>query len=251
MSFIRGFLQTADRLFFPASCAICQRTPDDDETWIAVCPECADRFGVILPPFCDKCGMPYEVADAPIPETFICGHCLAGKNRFDMARSAGIYKPDTVLAEAILRFKYGEPALARTFASFLASPAEQIIRKMHIDFIIPVPLHPSRERARRYNQSALLADLLGRRFGIPTLRNALIRVKRTPPQSGDWEKRRRNVRGAFKVRKKRIEKETNLILVDDVMTTGATSDACAAALKRAGAGWTGVLTIARAGYRRG
>ena len=127
----------------------------------------------------------------------------------------------------------------------MAERAAAILDRGPWDVLVPVPLHPRREWQRGLNQAAFLARRLGRRFGLPVAPRALRRVRHTPPQAGDPEDRRRNVRGAFVVGRPAQIAGRHVLLIDDVLTTGATANECARTLRRAGARRVGVFTFAR------
>jgi ComF family protein len=164
-------------------------------------------------------------------------------NGFDGAWSYGFY--EGALRKLIHVYKYqGVETLARPLADFLvaALPDDQ-----PIDWIVPVPMHWWRKWKRGYNQSDLLAQELSRRTGIPVV-NALRRVRRTPPQAGlSNHERRLNLRAAFSVT--RSPRARHVLLIDDVLTTGATASACGSVLKKAGAAGVNVLTLARVDRR--
>ena len=164
--------------------------------------------------------------------------------QFDRARSFGRY--DGALRDLIHLFKYvGVRTLAPRFGDWLARVLAENPDFASSDRILPVPLHPERERDRGYNQAALLARALARRTGISLDERSFARVKATAPQAGlTAHQRRENVRAAFVVRGDSFSK-LRVILVDDVLTTGATVNACAHALRRAGAAEIRVLTLAR------
>jgi ComF family protein len=166
---------------------------------------------------------------------------------FDAAFAYGDYSGN--LRELIHLFKYqGVQSLARPLAE-LASRA--LPRSEQFDFIVPMPLHWRKRMQRGFNQSALLASELSRRTNVPALA-VLKRVKRTEAQAGlTGAQRRKNVAGAFAVRRPEKIEGKHLLLVDDVLTTGATAGVCAAALKRKGAGRVTLLTVARADRRLG
>ena len=158
-----------------------------------------------------------------------------------MCRSAAAY--GGWLRRAIHLFKYeGEPARAASLAPLLIAAAQDF---PEIDVIVPVPLHSSRQRRRGYNQAELLAAPLGRELQRPIVR-LLIRTRSTDQQAKlDAEARRRNVEDAFQAPEPRVVAGRRVLLVDDVLTTGSTLNACADALHAAGASWIGVLTLAR------
>lgn len=192
---------------------------------------------------CAICGLPFELdpgADS------LCASCLASPPAFDCARAAMVY--DDASKGAILALKRADRLeFARLFALWLRRAGSSLLEEA--DVIVPVPLHRFRLWMRRYNQSAMLAQWLNRMSGKRYDPFALVRVRRTASQ-GDMpsvKARRRNVQGAFRVpaNKAMSISRRHVLLVDDVMTTGATIEACARALKRAGAEKVLVLTIAR------
>jgi ComF family protein len=180
----------------------------------------------------------------------LCGSCRLAEQEFDMARSYGLYTGN--LRKAILHLKFhGREHLANRLGALLAR-AFEALPEPDSAIVAPVPLHPSRRRQRGFNQAELLARSLVRNLrreerGLQLVVNLLRRVRATLPQVGlSASARRENVRGVFSVsRPERIRNRT-VVLVDDVMTTGATLSACAAALKRAGASRVLALSLARA-----
>jgi ComF family protein len=173
--------------------------------------------------------------------------CRSDLQGFDAAYSFGSY--DGVLRELIHLFKYGRiRTLGRPLAGHLISAFP---RDERFDVIVPMPLHWLRRWQRGFNQSALLAKEIARRCGIPVIRAAR-RRRSTAPQAGLSNARRRvNVAGAFAPTRRGSVRGLRVLLVDDVMTTGATASACARALKNAGARYVAVLTLARADRRFG
>jgi ComF family protein len=161
-----------------------------------------------------------------------------------VARAVLRYREDGVARAAILLAKHGgRLLLLRRLARLLAEEAPQYLALRDWDGLVPVPLHWVRRWRRGFNQAEVLARAVGRRHGLPVIPRALHRTRLTPRQHGDFETRRRNVRDVFVVRIDVAGRR--LLLVDDVFTTGATADACAATLLRAGAAAVGVLTLAR------
>jgi ComF family protein len=161
-----------------------------------------------------------------------------------MARAALCYRDGGVARAAILLAKHGRRlSLLRRLARLLAEEAPQYLALQDWDGLVPVPLHWVRRWRRGFNQAEVLARAVGRRHGLPVLSRVLRRVRATPRQHGDFEARRRNLRHAFLARVDVAGRR--LLLVDDVFTTGATADACAATLLQAGAAAVGVLTLAR------
>ncbi len=155
-----------------------------------------------------------------------------------------VYQFDGAIRDAVHALKYdGLRAIAPALGRLMASHPS--LSRMDLDAIVAVPVHPRRLRERGYNQAGLLADEVGRRLSLPVAQRALRRVKDTPPQARtkDEAGRARNVAGVFEAGTGTEGKR--LLLVDDVATTGSTVNACAAALRRAGAEWVGALVLAR------
>jgi ComF family protein len=183
------------------------------------------------PPWCERCG-------TPIGNRCRCDELSA---EISMCRSAAAYAGWMPRAIHLLKYEH-EPARAPSLAELMASAARTF---GEFDFLVPVPLHPSREKRRGYNQAELLATELGGLIGC-SVASPLKRSRSTPRQVGlDATTRRANVIGAFDVVDGMTVAGKRLVIVDDVMTTGATLNACADALASAGASWIGVLTLAR------
>jgi ComF family protein len=173
----------------------------------------------------------------------LCRRGLAG---FDAAISYGEYSG--ALRQLIHLFKYAKVStLADEFGTLLS---RALPREQRFDVLVPMPLHWMRRWHRGFNQSELLARALSRRTGIP-VSNAMRRRRSTPPQAGLTNaERRTNVAGAFAVRSRKAVEGKHVLLIDDVLTTGATASACASVLKRAGAKRVSVLTLARVDRRK-
>lgn len=186
---------------------------------------------------CSVCGLPLQATDAEI-----CGACLAKPPRLGRMRAAVAYG-DISRAIAI-RLKHGRKvALARTMARYMAP---LVAERSGDTLLVPVPLHRRRLWRRGFNQSAIVARELSRRLHLPFAVDALKRVKPTPPLKGlNMFQRRRTVSGAFRANPKARLRGRTIILVDDVLTTGSTADACARALKRAGAARVELVSWAR------
>jgi ComF family protein len=209
----------------------------------ALCSKCWRDVSFVEGAACARCGLPFEI-DAG--ENAVCAACYAVPTVFDRARSILHY--DEASKRLILGFKHGD-RLERAPALIGWLERAGRVLAQDADFIVPVPLHPSRLWRRRYNQSAILAQGIARRFGKTYAPLLLERVRRTPSQGAmpSAKARHRNVAGAFQVAKpERYEiRGKNVLLLDDVYTTGATLNACAAALRGAGAGQINALTLAR------
>ena len=193
-------------------------------------------------PCCECCGFPFEFDEGV---DALCGRCLIKRPAYDKARAGFEY--DDVSRSLVLGFKHGGRTEGlHMFAGHMRRAGRKCLKDA--DFIVPVPLHVSRRIKRRYNQSALLARALAK-ICEPTFDpDILVRHRATATQGGrSASGRRRNVQGAFKVRDAALErvKDAKIVLIDDVMTTGATLESCARTLKRAGAAQVSALTLAR------
>jgi len=191
---------------------------------------------------CERCGNPFDI---DVDEGQVCGACIASPPAYGRARAAieyGDASRDFVLA---LKHQGRRDGLA-TFGGWMNTAGAALIADA--DLIVPVPLHYFRLVRRGFNQSVWLAAAVGRQSGVPVAVDALVRTRATPSQAGlSGDGRRRNVQGAFAVRPSRARRLAGrrVILVDDVLTTGATVEACARALKRSGVTEVDVLTLAR------
>ncbi len=211
---------------YPSRCAACGRRGD----W--VCANCDAALPRYAPPWCLGCGVPADYGPC---------RCSDLPTSISALRSVAPY--DGWLRRAVVRFKY-EEEWAR--ADHLSAALAESMRQWHdLDALVPVPLHPERLRRRGYNQSALLAEGAGRHLALTVL-PALQRVRATPHQVGlGAAERRRNVEDAFAVTAGMQIVDKTLVLVDDVVTTGSTLGACAAALMSAGAREVRAVTLAR------
>lgn len=215
---------------FPQYCIGCGREGS------VLCLSCMEKLDRLPPPFCLRCGL-------PLTGSFPCRDCAELELAIDGIRSPLIFQKLT--RKAVHQLKYQNMRLmavplARVLYSYLAE------NPIETDFLVPVPLHPQRLRERGYNQSLLLARHLGKLSGIPVRNDILKRRLNTPPQArtaGSVE-RHLNMRGAFAGTYGKL-KDKKVLLIDDVSTSGATLDACALALKKAGASSVWGLTVAR------
>ncbi|MEZ5827140.1 MAG: ComF family protein [Hyphomicrobiales bacterium] len=208
-----------------------------------LCGDCFAKIDFIAPPICARLGVPLPY-DAGEPA--LSAAAIASPPVYDRARAVARYSE--TMRDLIQSFKYRDRQEGlRLFSRWLARTGAELLADA--DLIVPVPLYRSRLWWRRFNQSALLAQGLSRQTGVPADCFVLARVKRTQSQVGlSAEQRRRNVAGAFKVVPSRTSdvRGKKIVVVDDVITTGATADACARALKRVKAARVDVLALARA-----
>lgn len=210
-----------------------------------VCPDCLKAPQPLEAEFfCSSCHTPF-VNDYPLDDHGVCAACREGLRGFDRAASFGFYEGS--LRGLIHLFKYnGMKPLARPLAGFLerAIPVDQAF-----DAVVPVPLHWRKRWQRGFNQAELLARLVAKHRRTPLL-DALKRKRSTAVQATLASSgRRRNVAGAFEIRGKELVAGKKILLIDDVMTTGATASACASVLKRAGAQSVSLVTLARVDRR--
>ena len=238
-------------VFFPAGCRICDRLLTEP-TRIPICNECLGSFQQILGTVCNKCGTPVENAPTENKRVFVCPRCTSPKHRslaFDCVRSWSFYDGAMVQAILFLKFENIEP-LGELFARMLAEMAILGGPAFEADVVVPVPLHRRRQRERGYNQAALIAKPLAKRLGLPCKSVLLTRIRPRPEKHLlTLEERWESVRGAFATRPGSQVDNLRVLLVDDVMTTGATLDSCALTLRDAGAKSVVGLTVARARLR--
>jgi ComF family protein len=182
---------------------------------------------------------------ADSPRGPVCGACRLRPPAFAYARAAAWY--GDVVREAVHAFKFGgRRALAAPLGDLLAERAPDAWPRGRPDLLVPVPLHPRRERERGFNQCSLLARRVGRAWGCPVRDDILSRTVATPSQTAlDAAARRANVRGAFRLRRAAPLAGRHVALVDDILTTGATLSECARALLEGGAASVGAFTVAR------
>ena len=182
----------------------------------------------------------------PLDETGRCALCRLGLQGFDAVYSYGSY--EGTLRQLVHLFKYGGVRpLAGTFGKFLA---QALPRETSFDVIVPMPLHWFKQWQRGFNQSDVLAREIGKKWNVP-VRNLIRRKKATHPQAGLTNaKRRENMQGAFGIAGRKSLAGIRVLLVDDVVTTGATASACARVLKRAGAAHVALLALARTDRRQ-
>lgn len=226
-------------LILPARCVSCGSRVDDHG---GVCASCWSALTFIEKPLCIDCGIPFEVA---VEGEVRCAGCMAAKPAFAPLRAAIVY--DEGSRPIILRFKHSDAThCAPLLAQWMARAGAEILADA--DYLIPVPLHRWRLFRRRYNQSALLATAVSKLTGVPTAPMALRRVRLTQSQGRlNKAERARNVQGAFALGAGWAEQLAgkNVVLVDDVSTTGATLTACAKALTKAGIATISSLTVAQ------
>lgn len=208
----------------PPRCAGCGVVADEMDSF---CPACWPALDWIGQGGCDRCGLPLAATEAEQ-----CGRCLAEPPGLDRIRAALAY--DELPRQVALKLKYGRKVgLARTMARYMAPLRDAGMAEA---LVAPVPLHRSRLWSRGFNQAGLVARELGRTWALPVDQRLLVRTRRTPPMKGmSASERKRTVAGAFRLREGAAVKGRDIILIDDVFTTGSTAEACAKVLHKAGA----------------
>jgi ComF family protein len=207
----------------------------------ALCARCWAGITFFARPWCALCGHPF---DHPVGEDVICGACAREPPVWDRARA--VFRYDKGSRRLVLGLKHGDRThMAPAFGGWMARAGGEVLDGAEL--LLPVPLHWTRLFRRRYNQAALLAHAIHAAGGPPVAPDWLVRRRRTPSQGRlGPAAREANVRGAFALRAGRAVAGRRVVIIDDVLTTGATVEECARVLRRAGAAWIGVLTLARA-----
>ena len=222
----------------PPRCSGCGAITLDDHSFCLTCWQALTFLGE---PCCTRCGYPFEYESGLEPE---CGACLADPPAFDRLRAAVAY--GEIARKVVLKLKYsGRPGVAETLAHFMQ---RHVVDEDASALLIPVPLHRWRIWKRGYNQSALIASALAKRTGLEAQLDLLKRVRATPPLKGlSRRERALAVSGAFRPspRAKAVMAARTVVLIDDVFTSGATANACAKTLKRAGAARVNIICWAR------
>ncbi|PYK62429.1 MAG: amidophosphoribosyltransferase [Verrucomicrobia bacterium] len=238
---LKSWLDAGLAFFYPRVCQLCySESTTASEGYVGA--HCWQSVRFIKPPFCECCGLPYE---GEITTRFECSNCRQMELRFQSARAAVV--AGKLVLDVIHRYKYQRALWFEPFlADLLVRAARPGLAAEHWDMIVPVPLHPLKKREREFNQAERLAARLGAATGIPVDSRVLRRVAPTRTQTLlTREQRAANVRHAFAVRPGCQLDSERIIIVDDVLTTGATTSACARALQAAGAAEVCVWTVAR------
>ena len=238
---IKGYLDAGLAFFYPPVCQFCGEQRAEPEDGL-VCSRCWSQVRFIKPPFCERCGLPFE-GDLTTP--FECANCREMELHFTAARSATV--ASGVVLEAIHSYKYQRALWFEPFlADLLVREAGPVLREQKWNCLVPVPLHPTKKREREFNQAERLAQRLSDATDIPVNTHWLRRILPTSTQTRlTREQRAANMRGAFAMTNGRRLHGERLVLLDDVFTTGATTSACARVLRAAGAGEVCVWTVAR------
>jgi ComF family protein len=227
---------------FPEVCLLCGSKKVFQEG-CRICKECLDSISFISHPFCTRCGNPFLTETT---HDHVCGNCLNQKPSFNHVRALGRY--EGALATIIHNLKYKQKFSMIHLLRFLLThmPNHDIIFSSY-DLLIPVPLHRSRLRQRGFNQSVLLGNILKKKYRLPLCTGILKRTAPTLPQvTLPVQARKLNIKNAFHVKKIQSVEGKNILLIDDVYTTGSTMNECARVLKKSGASRVDGFVVARA-----
>lgn len=228
-------LEKLINVFYPMTCPICGEIIIGNKD---ICPQCEKEIHIIGEPKCQKCGKQMDKEDE-----IYCKDCRAKERAFD--RGVAVFEHKGKLKESIYKFKYGNK---RKNALYYGRVAVEVYGRQFdewkIDAVVPVPIHKKREIKRGYNQAQVFAEEVSKRTGINLEKNIIIRKKNTTPQKElSSEMRYLNLKNAFAVDCDRMKGIENVLLVDDIFTTGNTVDACSRILKKAGVKHVYVLCI--------
>ena len=223
---------------FPASCAVCGKPVSKNGE---LCPDCWKLFDWISSPKCYKCGYPFP-ADLDLGDKPLCPVCAAGKSELDFIRSACVY--NDISRDVILPFKHSGHI---SYAKFMSKSMINALQDLNLkpDVVLPVPLSHRRLFHRGYNQAVLLARDIARFYGVALDFDSVKRIHRPDMGHKNAKQRAENIAGVFKILKPHNIKDRNILIVDDVMTTGATLAELYKVLKKGGANKVYGVTFAR------
>jgi competence protein ComFC len=238
----RAWWEAVAGLIYPTTCQLCGEPGASRESGY-VCRRCAQDVRFVRPPFCARCGLPFP---GEVTNPFDCVNCRDVPLAFESARAAVVARGPVL--EAIHRFKYRRAQWFEPFLTgLLLREALPALRDGAWDGIVPVPLHPVKQREREFNQAERLAQPLANALGIPVRMDLVGRIRPTRTQTRlSREERAENVRHAFAPRSTARLRGGSFIVFDDVLTTGATTHAVAATLREMGAGRVTAWSVARA-----
>ena len=227
-------------MLFPVRCPVCDRPVRYQERKEGICTECRKRLPLIKNNRCFKCGRMLEK-----PGEEFCRDCRERRTVHFYEKGLALCCYNDIMRESLYKMKYqGRREYAETYGRIMARYFGNVIKRTGVEGIIPVPLHPKRERERGYNQAALLARAFGRESGIPVYENYLVRARHTPPmKSLSIAERQNNLKRAFKIRHNDV-KLSIIIIIDDIYTTGSTIDAMSREFRKAGVERIYFMTLA-------
>ena len=237
---LQDFLQGVTELVFPDNCFLCRKYLNNSHQE-QLCPNCWQAVVANTPPFCLKCSRHLTIFN----DQGLCASCLKITPSFDVAWSACLYEQP--LTDLIHSFKYyGKTALKKTLSQLMINFVETYqIPLDNFDVVVPIPLHPARYRERGFNQAELLSQIISSHCHLTHRTDILSRWKFTPSQTKQEAKQRwTNMHDAFRINNFQDVADKSILIVDDLLTTAATTDAASKALKNTGAAYVGVLTLA-------
>jgi competence protein ComFC len=233
-------LRALASLLYPPVCTICSANVVTDEY---LCDDCDAKTVRVVAPFCARCSEPFPGA---ITGPFTCANCAHRTLHFDAA--VAVYRSRGIVRRVVHDFKYGRQVhLRHVVARWLCAALDDIrLRERQFDVVVPVPLHPARQRERGFNQATLLAEVLSAQISVPS-KPLLERIRYTTTQTiFDRAERMKNLHHAFHLRENANVRNLRVLLIDDVLTTGSTLSECARVLKKSGAVSVHAATAARA-----
>ncbi|RJO65346.1 MAG: ComF family protein [Candidatus Omnitrophota bacterium] len=229
-------------ILYPPTCIACRKRLPEDNADAPVCRQCYSAIKKNLPPFCYRCGRQLDIRRSV---KNLCAECIRKTLHFDRALSPCKY--EGVMKELIHAFKYrGKDYLGKDLGELMVDFIKEYGFDMKpIDLIMPIPLYRSKIREREFNQAQVLGDFVAKAFNKESICDGLIRHRQTRPQAElQGQARMQNIKGCFSLTSADLVKERNILLIDDVLTTGATASEAAAVLKKAGAHTIFVMTLA-------
>ncbi len=237
-----SILKSAELIIFPSFCQLCSELLQNPGEKV-VCQSCMESLVPHRSSYCMCCGRFFSGTG----ESHICSSCIENKKAYSRHRSCGLYQGK--LKDVILLYKYRQfKILGKGLADFVSrslSRDESLF--LGTDFLVPVPLHPRKERKRGFNQAREIAVWLGKKHSIPCMDNILVKTKNNAAQTTLESKQRwENVKNAYRVKKPALLAGKTVLLIDDVFTTGATINECSRVLKKSGAKEVRCITIAQA-----
>ena len=238
---VRNWFTAGLGFFYPEWCQFCQKSRAPAAEGL-ICDQCRAQVKYVNPPFCRRCGLPH---DGDLTTSFECSNCQDVEWHFSSARAAVI--SSGIVRETVHRYKYQRALWFEPFlAGLLVRAAAPELQVLKPSFVMPVPLHPVKEREREFNQAGRLAARLASALNVPLNTKVLRRVSFTMTQTKlSRGQRAANMQGVFGLHPGAEVKGRRIVLVDDVLTTGATTNACAQVLRTAGAAEVCVWTVAR------
>jgi len=238
---LRCVTEGAVDLLFPAACLACNAELDQLPSRIGFCDDCREEMSRSEGPVCRRCAARVPAIPGDVSE---CARCRENKLWFDQALALGNY--EGLLREQVLRMKTDRSErLAKALGRLMAARLGDVLAELQLDAVVPVPMHAWRRLARGTNPPAALAAALGRELGLPTFPKLLYRWRNTQPQVGLSQPARfQNIRNEMRVRASYDLAAPRVLLVDDILTTGATCSEATRMLKRAGTAHVPVLVAA-------